>query len=45
MKLTRQDFENTCKNISADFEHLCRIFFKYHTTLRTEQRAICAAAF
>lgn len=27
--LTWQDFENTSKNITADFEHLCRIFFKY----------------
>ena len=30
MMLTWQDFENTSKNITADFEHLCRIFFKYH---------------
>lgn len=27
--LTWQDFENTSKNITVDFEHLCRIFFKY----------------
>lgn len=29
MLLTWQDFENTSKNITVDFEHLCRIFFKY----------------
>lgn len=27
--LTWQDFENTSRNITVDFEHLCRIFFKY----------------
>ena len=30
MLLTWQDFENTSKNVTIDFEHLCRIFFKYH---------------
>lgn len=30
MLLTWQDFENTCENNTVDFEHLCRIFFKYH---------------
>ncbi len=29
MMLTWQDFENTSKNITVDFEHLCCIFFKY----------------
>ena len=30
MLVTWQDFQNTCKNITVDFENMCRLFFKYH---------------
>ena len=30
MLITWQDFKNTCKNLTVDFENMCRLFFKYH---------------
>lgn len=30
MRISWQQFENTCQNTQKDFEDLCRVFFKYH---------------